>query len=119
MLQRNMVKCNCHRLKYLVLYYKRVIALILRNSVPRSTSYSPGKLVQYDTLLETIFLNIILYVLIFPICLRILTGPYFSIWTGPDQYNVFFRILSELVFCLGYTITKTCRLTDLHVLSII
>jgi hypothetical protein len=29
MLQRNMVKCNCHRLKYLVLYYKRVIALIV------------------------------------------------------------------------------------------
>ena len=28
MLQRNMVKCNCHRLKYLVLYYKRVIGLI-------------------------------------------------------------------------------------------
>jgi hypothetical protein len=27
---RSMVKCNCHRLKYLVLYYKRVIALILR-----------------------------------------------------------------------------------------
>jgi hypothetical protein len=25
MLQRNMMKCNCHRLKYLVLYYKRVI----------------------------------------------------------------------------------------------
>ena len=43
------------------------------------------------------------------------TGQYFSIWTGPDQYNVFFRILSELVFCLRYTITKTCRLLDLHV----
>ena len=28
-LQRNLVKCNCHRLKYLVLYYKSVIALIL------------------------------------------------------------------------------------------
>jgi hypothetical protein len=42
----------------------------------------------------------------------------FRIWTGPDQYNVFFRILSELVFRLRYTITKTCRLTDLHVLSI-
>jgi hypothetical protein len=28
-----MVKCNCHRLKYLVLYYKRVIALILRNII--------------------------------------------------------------------------------------
>ena len=37
------------------------------------------------------------------------------ILTGPDQYNVFFRILSELVFCLRYTITKSCRLTDLHV----
>jgi hypothetical protein len=34
-------------------------------------------------------------------------------------YNVFFRILSELVFCLRYTITKTCHLTDLQVLSII
>ena len=32
MLQRNMVKCNCHRLKYLVLYYKRVIALIFLNN---------------------------------------------------------------------------------------
>jgi hypothetical protein len=31
----------------------------------------------------------------------ILTGQYFSILTGPDQYNVFFRILSELVFCRG------------------
>ena len=30
MLQRSMVKCNCHKLKYLVLYYKRVIALILK-----------------------------------------------------------------------------------------
>ena len=55
----------------------------------------------------------------------ILTGQYFSILTGPkiltgpDQYNDLFRILSELVFCLRYTITKTCRLTDLHVLSII
>jgi hypothetical protein len=47
------------------------------------------------------------------------TGQYFSILTCPDQYNVFFRILSELVFRLRYTITKTCRLTDLHVLSII
>ena len=46
-------------------------------------------------------------------------GQYFSILTGPDQYNVFFRILSELVFYLRYTITKTCRLTDMHVLSII
>jgi hypothetical protein len=34
MLQRNMVKCNCHKLKYLVLYYERVIVLILRNIVP-------------------------------------------------------------------------------------
>jgi hypothetical protein len=47
------------------------------------------------------------------------TGQYFSILTGPDQCNVFFRILSELIFCLRYTITKTCHLTDLHVLSII
>ena len=47
----------------------------------------------------------------------ILTGP--KILTGPDQYNDLFRILSELVFCLRYTITKTCRLTDLHLLSII
>jgi hypothetical protein len=39
MLQRNVMKCNCHRLKYLVLYYKRVIALILRNIVPSSISY--------------------------------------------------------------------------------
>ena len=46
-------------------------------------------------------------------------GQYLSILTWPDQYNVFFRILSELVFCLRYTITETCRLTDLHVLSII
>jgi len=51
MLQRNMDKCNCHRLKYLVLYYKRVIALILVNIVPR-------KVVQYDILLGTIFVNI-------------------------------------------------------------
>ena len=50
---------------------------------------------------------------------RTLTGQYFSIWTGADQYNVFFQILSELVFCLRYTITKTCHLTDLYVLSII
>ena len=33
-------------------------------------------------------------------------GQYFSILTGPDQYDVFFRILSELVFCLRYTINK-------------
>jgi len=51
MLQRNMMKCNCHRLKYLVLYYKRVISLILRNIVPR-------KLMQNDVLLGTIFPNI-------------------------------------------------------------
>jgi hypothetical protein len=38
-LQRNMVKCNCHKLKYLVQYNKRVIALILRNIVPCSISY--------------------------------------------------------------------------------
>ena len=47
------------------------------------------------------------------------TGQYFSILTGPDEYNVFFRILSELVLCLRYAITKTCRLTNFHVLSII
>ena len=28
---RSVVKCNCHRLKMMVQYYKRVIALILRN----------------------------------------------------------------------------------------
>ena len=33
-------------------------------------------------------------------------GQYFSILTEPDQYIVFFRILSELVFCLRYTIKK-------------
>jgi hypothetical protein len=32
MLQRNIVKCNCHRLKYLVLYYQMVV-------VPRTISY--------------------------------------------------------------------------------
>jgi hypothetical protein len=55
MLQRNMVKCNCHRLIYLVLYYKRVIALILMNIVSRSISYCTR--VQYDILRGTIFLN--------------------------------------------------------------
>jgi hypothetical protein len=58
MLKRNMMKYNCHRLKYLILCYKRVITLILRNIVPRSISYSTRKLVQYDILLGTIFLNI-------------------------------------------------------------
>ena len=57
MVQRNMVKCNCHRLKYLVLYYKRVIALIMRNIVPRSISYCTRQLVHYDILLGKIFLN--------------------------------------------------------------
>jgi hypothetical protein len=32
-----------------------------------------------------------------------------------DQYNVFFRILSEIVFRLRYTIAKTCRLTDIYI----
>ena len=41
------------------------------------------------------------------------------ILTRPGQYNVFFRILSELVFGLRYTTTKTCRLTDLQILNII
>jgi len=53
-----MVKCSCHRLKYLVQYYKRVIGLILRNIVLRSISYYTRNLVQYDMLLGTIFLNI-------------------------------------------------------------
>jgi hypothetical protein len=53
-----MMKYNCHRLKYLILCYKRVIALILRNIVPRSISYYTRKLVQYDILLATIFLNV-------------------------------------------------------------
>jgi hypothetical protein len=53
-----MVKCKCHRLKYLVLYYKRVVALILRIIVPLSISYCTLKFVQYDILLGTIFLNI-------------------------------------------------------------
>jgi len=53
-----MVKCNCHRLKYLVLYYKRVITLILSNIVPRIISNCTRKLVPYDILLGTIFLNI-------------------------------------------------------------
>ena len=85
---------------------------------------SSGYILQCHKL---IYYNIILYVFIFLfvfVCeaaqyFRTLTSQYFSIWTGPDQYNVFFRILSEFVFCLRYTITKTCRLTDLHVLSII
>ena len=47
-----------------------------------------------------------LYVYIFPICLCQRAGQYNSIMTGPSQYNVFFRILSELVFGLRYTITK-------------
>ena len=58
MLQRNTVKCNCPRLKYLVLYYKRVIALILRNIVPRNISCCTRLLVQYDILRRTIFLII-------------------------------------------------------------
>jgi len=40
-------------------------------------------------------------------------------WPGPINIMFFIRILSELVFCLKYTITKICRLIDLHVLSII
>ena len=58
MLQRNTVKCNCPRLKYLVLCNKRVIALILRNIVPRNISCCTRLLVQYDILRRTIFLNI-------------------------------------------------------------
>ena len=58
MLQRNMVKCKCHRLKYLVLYYKRVVALIVKIIVPLSISYCTLKFVQCDILLGTIFLNI-------------------------------------------------------------
>jgi hypothetical protein len=77
--------------------------------------------------LNIYYIYIILYVFIFLFVFAsaagqyfsILTGQYFSILTGSDQYNVFFRILSELVFCLRYAITKTCHLTDLHVLSII
>jgi hypothetical protein len=33
-----------------------------------------------------------------------------KILSGPDQYNVFSRILFEFVFCLRYTITKSDRL---------
>jgi hypothetical protein len=44
---RSAVKCNCHRLKYLLLYYKSVIALILSLTV-----------YHIDILLRTIFLNI-------------------------------------------------------------
>jgi hypothetical protein len=40
-------------------------------------------------------------------------------WPGPINIMFFFRFLSELIFCLRYTITKTCHVTDLHVLSII
>jgi hypothetical protein len=58
LLHRIIVKCSCHRLKFVILYYKRVIALILRNMVPRNVSYCTRKLVQYYVLLETIFLNI-------------------------------------------------------------
>jgi hypothetical protein len=60
MTQRNIVKCNCHRLKYLVLYNKRVIALILRNIVPRSISYYTRKLVQYD-ILQTFLYSYVYY----------------------------------------------------------
>jgi hypothetical protein len=44
--------CNIGQDAYLVLYNKRVIALILRNIVPRSISYYTRKLVQYDILLR-------------------------------------------------------------------
>ena len=65
-------------------------------------------------------MTILYFTFLFPLFVYVSSaGQYFSIWTGPDQYNVFFWILSELVFCLRYTITKTCRLTDLPVLSII
>ena len=56
----------------------------------------------------------ILYLYIFPSCLCQRAGPYSSKQTGPGSYNVFFRILSELVFGFIYTITKACRLTDLQ-----
>ena len=56
-LQRNMVKCNGYRLKYLVLYYKSVIALILSAIVPRSISYFTRELMKYYIVLRTIFLN--------------------------------------------------------------
>ena len=58
MLQRNMMKFNCHRLKYLVLYYKRVIALILRNVVRRSISYRTRKRVLWYTAWDNIYIII-------------------------------------------------------------
>ena len=45
-------------------------------------------------------------------------GQYFSIVTG--QINIMFSsgFCPNSFFCLRYTITKTCRLTGLHALSI-
>jgi hypothetical protein len=37
---------------------------------------------------------------------RILTGQYFSLWTGPDQYNVFFRFCPNSFFVLDIQLQK-------------
>jgi hypothetical protein len=49
MLQRNMVKIEIFGTTFV--YYKRIIALILRNIVPHSISYCTRKVMQYDILI--------------------------------------------------------------------
>ena len=49
-----MVKCNCHRLKYLVLHYERVIALIFEEYCP--SHY----IILYELALDNIISAIIL-----------------------------------------------------------
>ena len=51
--------------------------------------------------------NIIFYDYIIPICLCYRAGQYFSLLTGPGQYNVFFRISSDRFASIEYNITNS------------
>jgi hypothetical protein len=101
---------NCHMATFIKVLYLYTIHVLASSSILCHRSvFILVNISFYD------FSHIFVFVSADGQYFRILTGQYFSIWTGADQYNVFFQILSELVFCLRYTITKTCHLTDLHV----
>ena len=62
---------------------------------------------RYHIFITFQYMLILYFTFLFSLFVFVSTaGQYFSILTGHDQYNVFLRILSELVFCLRCTITK-------------
>jgi hypothetical protein len=104
MLLRNMAKCNCHRLKYLVLYHKRVIALILRNIIyTKKSSWNTW----YYIIINTIYVGYVSDAII-PLSVNVVMGSHGLQHTCTNKVglinNVQFKYVSIKIY--GHTSKK-------------